>query len=375
MSSRSAPTRERRVLSRFAAPACAALFAALLSATCENLPRADPDFDPDTYEVCSDPEARGAWDNARALISEGKEADAIQPLRQVVGTCRQFVRGHFLYQDTALSLGGETEFAMREMYEGLEPVGPDDVVTFYVRARLLPDLFSRNEAVEQILARDGAFYWALLSRARIHRERGMNAQALRDYRATLALQPDLVDAHLETAEVMVEMGRNRQAAEHYDLYLRARPSDVAARRRYLDLLVDSLGDIKTAQLQVDELLALDPDDALVLMDRAAVAWRAGDLARAEADYRRVLELDETNARALLNLGNMYYSALPRNDAERLRDWPRAQTFYRDFLRLDRPEDGYDMFDAWLAVPQRLGEIERFLAGGELPAAVSAPGSG
>ena len=272
--------------------------------------------------------------------------------------------------------GAKRSFAMREMYEGLEPVGPDDVVTFYVRARLLPDLFSRNEAVEQILARDGAFYWALLSRARIHRERGMNAQALRDYRATLALQPDLVDAHPRDCG-----GHGRDGPQPTSgRALRPLPARAAIGRRGSASLLGPSCRLSGRHQNGSaagrtSCSRWTPDDALVLMDRAAVAWRAGDLARAEADYRRVLELDETNARALLNLGNMYYSALPRNDAERLRDWPRAQTFYRDFLRLDRPEDGYDMFDAWLAVPQRLGEIERILAGGELPAAVSAPGSG
>src|SRR5262249_26366958 len=123
-----------------------------------------------------------------------------------------------------------------------------------------------------------------------------------------------------------------------------------------------LGNAQPAEQIVQKMLEDDPDDMDALMNRAALDWRAGRADLAVAHYHRVLELDPTQARAVLDLGNLYFEtamAEPSDDKKR-EPWSRARDAYLYFLGMRRTDDRYDVWDYYLTVPLRLRQIDSVL---------------
>ena len=69
-----------------------------------------------------------------------------------------------------------------------------------------------------------------------------------------------------------------------------------------------------ASKRLDEALKLDPTNAAAHVNLGNLHDDRGDLAGAEAEYRRALELDANNAAALYNLGVLLLEAGRREDA-------------------------------------------------------------
>lgn len=318
-----------------------------------------PRPDPARFETCEDPAGQRAFEAAQVHIQAGSDAEALPLLRQSVEQCPQLVRAHELYQDTARHLGGEAEARMRTYYDAM-PASAAWPVAAYAKARLLDSAYARNQALEAILRRDGSFYFAWLSQARLLRGSGRLNDAITAFEKALALNPELLPAHLELAETLAEAGRDAEAAAHYANYLRGAPLDLPAVRAYVSLLVYRLGRADAAMPFLDRLLARDPGDVAARMDRAAAVWSKGDPAGARRLYLEVLEQRPDNARAALNIGYLCYEALPHTDAERLEWWPKAAAAFRMYERLARPEEGLDYVEQLLAVPYRLERIEDFL---------------
>ena len=100
------------------------------------------------------------------------------------------------------------------------------------------------------------------------------------------------------------------------------------------------------------------------MDLAAIAWKQGQFDGAVGRYREVLSLDPNHELAALNLGNLHYDVLWREDADVRREesWAMAQRAYLYYLGLteNRSLDRFDLFDTNFAVPHRLREIEELI---------------
>jgi hypothetical protein len=105
--------------------------------------------------------------------------------------------------------------------------------------------------------------------------------------------------------------------------------------------------------QIEKARASDPS---VQMDRAAAQWLGGDPRTAVGTYLRVLDASPDNARALLNVGLLYYEVLPKNPAQHKVYWPKARAAFRLFLAKGSPQDGHEEFERTLAVPYRLEVI-------------------
>lgn len=343
---------------RFALLGCLVVCAACQSAA------GWPDRAGDRYEWCDASDAR---DRARTAIARGDYAAALEPLRQVLVRCPEHVRTHLLYVETAETLQRLADEAaspaldllaeVRGFYEnddGVSPVWP------YMRARLAEHDAHREDLLLEALRRDPSFYWAHLSQARIKRWHDRPAKALEAIDKGLAARPDFAEARLERAEVLVELGRFDEAGLEYDNYLRRRPYDRSVTQAYARLLIYSLESSERADALVSKLLEDDPEDVDAIMDKAAVEWRAGRPSRAVELYRQVLELDPTQARAVLNLANLYYDVLWRQSGEASRQaaWDRARKAYLYYLRMNRRDDRYDFWDYHLSVPFRLHEIEQ-----------------
>jgi tetratricopeptide (TPR) repeat protein len=70
------------------------------------------------------------------------------------------------------------------------------------------------------------------------------------------------------------------------------------------------GDVAAALAHYDSALALNPDHGDALYHSGGVAFQLGDFAEAESRWRRLLAVDDCNARAHVQLGALYSCGLP-----------------------------------------------------------------
>jgi Flp pilus assembly protein TadD len=321
--------------------------------------------DPERYRVLQDAQAAESWQSAQRAVAAGALPDAVALLQQTLARCPEFVPAHLAFQDAATQLGGESESGMRDYYRNLPEV--DSPVPAYCRSRLLETAYERDQVLKALLARAPSFAYAHLARGRIQDAKGQLQAAVDSYHAATYSDPGLAEARLLRAAALVELGRNEEAAIEYEIYLGMQPADDAVRHAYAQLLVYRLRRIARGQQLLDELAQRRPADLAVLMDRAAATWLAGDAKESLRRYLAVLAAEPQSPRALLNIGLLYYDALPRNDNDRLLYWPRARLAFELFLASTASGvagngDGHEEFERNLAVPFRLAVIAEQMAG-------------
>lgn len=326
-------------------------------------PPSPEEQDPRRFDTCVDAESQDAYDRAVAALQAGKDEDAVPLLRRVVELCPDHVPAMAHYQDASRHLGGEAERSMRDYYAGLADRS-DSPMPAFAKARLLDSNFARKGAVDEILRRHPRFAWAHLASGRLLRGIGRLQDAADSFARAISVHPRLLAAHVELAECLAELGRSAEAKAAYENYLRAAPNDRETVRAYVQLALYRLGDVGAARPWIERLLAEDPLDDSVRMDLAACDWRAGKLDEAVRGYLEVLERRPDSARAALNLGYLYFDALPRDEAQRRVYWPKARAAFRLFSQLVRPTDGHDYFERSLAVPFRQKQIDELLGPAE-----------
>lgn len=323
--------------------------------SCQSIGRAS-----EHYEQCEDLEAVQAYQQARLYINAGDYVEALDRLELTVSNCPEFIKGHELYQDTALEAGAEAEWDMREYYAGFT-YESDPALERYLRSRLLDNNRDRLDLLNQVIGWDETFYRAYLARAAIYRRNQRTGRALDELRKAIMAQPASIEANQAIAEVMVQLGRYSEAAGHYRTLVQLNPSNQEVKKDYLALLIYELGELEDAEVMVDDLLGFDEMDVEALMDKAAIAWLRQDWASAVELYHLVLRMDPTRSAAVLNLGNLYYQSMAgEGRAGRLQYWPRARLAYTYYLQHSEQETAYDQLDQWLAVPMRLRRIDRLL---------------
>lgn len=318
-----------------------------------------PGYDPSVWTRCEDAEGQQALQAGETALEQDDFQGVVENLRVVVARCPRLVRGHELYQDAALRLGGEAEAEMRATYAALaaDTARPE---LAWAKARLLPSNADRLAAVEAIIERNRSFPYAHLSQARLLRDFEKFEPAVDAFERALSLDASLADARLELADLLILLGNDREARPYLEDYVRARPFDLPARRDLIRLLLYELEDPRAAEPHVAFMLGRDDGDPDTLLDQAAVHWRLDRYGEAREIYRRVLQAHPQEGRAALNLANLYFEPLARDEAGKREFWPLARKAYRYFLSLGRASDGYDAFDLAFAVPLRLREIEALL---------------
>ena len=322
---------------------------------------------PTAYTECADDEGRLAFAEAKVLLSAGKDLLALPLLQTAVTRCPDLVRAHLAYQDLAQRLGGKDEQAMVDFYvqmlakaEQAESAIIRSPVPAYLRARLTETAYAQSNALDEILKQQPSFAWAYLSRGRINRGQGRLGEALQNFEQAIASDSQLMEARLERAQVLTELGRDQEAAVEYGIYWRESPRDHVAAREYIALLLYRLGRTKEALQQIDILEQAGEKSLALRMDRAAALWRENLPQAAIEIYLEILAAQPATARAALNIGLLYYEIVPKDEADKLRFWPKARAAFELFLQGDEPSDGHEQFERTWAVPYRLRRIAELL---------------
>lgn len=177
------------------------------------------------------------------------------------------------------------------------------------------------------LAVDPGLASAHVGIANVFHRQGLEAAAIEEYRRALALVPDSATAHFDLAIALEASGRQREAIGHYRLALASAPEHPEAHNN-LAVALSGQGDLKGAIAHLQQAVAARPEYTDARYNLAKLLVAAGRLEQAEASYRRLLQSSPHHAAAHVDLGALL-AARGRLDA--------AIGHYREALRLD-PDD-------------------------------------
>lgn len=158
-----------------------------------------------------------------------------------------------------------------------------------------------------------AFAW--LGRSLVVSSQGMSfSRAIESLERARALDPGLVEAHLDLALARFGLVEYEAARRHFTAYLAAAGADAAPARRaaahqHLAILARLDGDHATARAELDHAAALAPGDPDLPYERGLTEEEAGDTAAALTAYATALDLERNHlpshfrrARLLRSLG-------------------------------------------------------------------------
>ena len=326
---------------------------------------------PSSGQGPGDSSARATFQTATRLEAEGELVQAVAAYRKCVDLVPERLGYHVAYQDAALRLPatGKTPQpatqAMREYYKRLPDAGRSPQ-TPYLRARL--QRHDRREEparllLESALQRDEGFYPAQYELGLLWRGVDRPSLAHQWFKRAAANSRAQPVARRAWAEVSMELGLWNEAVDAYARYTAEVPADLESQRAYLRLVLYKVSDkLAVAERVVANLLRALPDDIGLKMDRAAVAWRKGEIEAAVDGYRGVLRADPKRARAALNLGNLFYDTGRRQKpgSARRASLERARRAYIYYRTLGIPDDAFDWFDQKIAVRVNLATIAKEL---------------
>ena len=129
-------------------------------------------------------------------------------------------------------------------------------------------------------------------------------EAEHQFRALLAVSPDIIQARLNLADLLLRQGQWRQAEDELLRALDFADTGGLAQKRLALIALQFAGDAERARAYGEQALALVEDAAI--WTTQGVALRAlGHVAQAEAAYRRALSLEPESIGTWFNLGNLY----------------------------------------------------------------------
>jgi len=168
------------------------------------------------------------------------------------------------------------------------PAAPDtETIRIYARAS---DAYSqgRFNDVSKILSGQKKFPPALILRAKAEYFEGDIEKAEKTCHSAIKLRPSSAEANLYLARILREKGDLAEAVRITELLLTDNPQDIRALRLAADIAAEA-GKIDEASALLDRAAEYSAESAMVLLDRARLRWIAGrgndaleDLSRAKA---------------------------------------------------------------------------------------------
>ncbi len=156
------------------------------------------------------------------------------------------------------------------------------------------------EAYAEAVRLDGESPLYRVSLVSVLLELDREAEAVRHMRRVLELAPDFPGVRFQLAAALARAEDFEAAAREYALAIGAEP-DVPLLRREYALVLERLERTEEMRTELETVLELAGDDALVLFKLANLELEAGETAAAERHYSRSLGLDPDLKEARMNL--------------------------------------------------------------------------
>jgi tetratricopeptide (TPR) repeat protein len=192
-------------------------------------------------------------------------------------------------------------------------------------------------SLEQLAAKDPKNYRALFDIAYAYTMMGERAKAIEAYRQTLAVRPDLFQANVNLAMLLLEEKQATEAAGLLAPVAAGRPSDAHVQLLLANALAGSGQDTEAAG-QYRKVLALDSESPDACLGLGRILARQGQTAEAEQQFARALQLQPGDPATVLEAGR-FYEAVGKGE--------QALRLYTD-LAAKQPQNA--------VVRRRLGEL-------------------
>lgn len=147
-------------------------------------------------------------------------------------------------------------------------------------------------------------------------EKSGNPQAAEEYLRAAELLPDRADVQLKAASLLLKATQFEQARKHADLAIKADPKSMEARIVHAYALA-GIKDIDGAVKELEDVITSNPDDSRPQITIGALQAAGGNLAEAEAAFKKAVDVDPTSAPAKLSLAYFYWAGRRGPDAEKI----------------------------------------------------------
>jgi tetratricopeptide (TPR) repeat protein len=146
---------------------------------------------------------------------------------------------------------------------------------------------------------------------------GRRPEALRQYEAAVALDPNLAQGQNNLANLLDQSGRAAEARDHYLAALRLKPNAPLVHDNFGTLLVKT-GKLDEGLKHYAAAMELDPNDPRPHYLTAKALWGEGQCAAAAAQFQEALRRDGNHVPSLV-----YYARMLASDPAAARDGAKA----------------------------------------------------
>jgi putative PEP-CTERM system TPR-repeat lipoprotein len=164
------------------------------------------------------------------------------------------------------------------------------------------------------LRQDAKYGEARLKLADAYAQLGDRSGALQEYLRAADLLPDNVDAQLKAGTFFLLSGRYEEAKARAVAVLSKNPRHLQA-QILLANATAGLKDLDGAIKEIQEAIALDPQEGQVFASLGVFQLAKGNTKEAEAAFKRAVELEPTSVNARLALANFYWASGRKSEGE------------------------------------------------------------
>ena len=198
----------------------------------------------------------------------------------------------------------------------LRQLAPTNVEVIYAAYRVYSDLADESKLSLSVVAPKSAQVHQMMAHE-LARE-GKTDDAIANFRAALAINPNLPGLHFELAEMLnnssVKDGP-QEAEKEYQAALQTNAFDEKSECRLGDIAAQR-GDVKEAYARYSRALQLQPDDPEANIGLAKALMSMNEPEKAEPLLKHAIQLDPTSALAHFRLATIYRQTERTDDAKR-----------------------------------------------------------
>ena len=261
-------------------------------------------------------------ERARTLAQAGDMKGAAQVLARHLKASPGDAAAHFQLANLVLRLG-DAERAVH-CFEHARALEPDNALIHNDLGRALEEAGRESEAAlayERAARAQPPYPPAQYNLALIRRRQGQLHEATRYLREALEQTPGFRVARYELGQCLTQLGQEDAARACFDDLLADDCNDIEARRAIAEMDIDHCR-FADAVEQLEQCLALAPEDAAATLALGACLQELGRLDEALAHYRRLLQRDRSR----------YYQVVKKlTGAARGRFWVKTTELRRTLL--------------------------------------------
>jgi Tfp pilus assembly protein PilF len=123
-------------------------------------------------------------------------------------------------------------------------------------------------------------------------QKGRLAKALQHFKDALSLMPENVDARRNMAKVYLEQGQPAKAKQHLQECLQIEPKDAWSCVMMGNIYARNEGNLDIAAFYFDKCLELNPEDAMVMTNYAALMMENSNFQQAEILFKKAISIQD-----------------------------------------------------------------------------------